>query len=164
MLGWRVLLALVPALGSLWLACAAPPPAAAEYPQAPRKVTTAPVPAATERCGLVRRAARTWVGFAEGMSADEMLPAGQAAGEVVQALDAAFCGLRRGERPAALLGERERLRSAAADGGRFEVTAVLWQDAEMTRAEVELHARSTRWSASVVRAEERWDIAALTLR
>jgi hypothetical protein len=51
------------------------------------------------------------------------------------------------------------LRASAANGGRFEVTKVVWQDAALTRAEVELHAHSASWRASVVLEEERWQIA-----
>jgi hypothetical protein len=146
------------AVWSLSLGCAAPPTPTAEHARPAPSVANAGVPVA-ERCGMVRRAERTWVGFAEGMTPDDMMPAGLAAGEVVHALDAALCGLRRGAEPAALRAQSERLRTSAADGGGFEVTQVLWQDAALTRAEVELHARSASWLASVVRDEERWRIS-----
>lgn len=151
------------ALWPLWLACAAPPQPAAQFADPRPKPSVAPAPAA-ERCGLVRRAERTWVGFAEGMTPDDMYPAGMAAGEVVHALDAAICGLRRGERPAALRAQSERLKSSVTDGGKFEVTSVLWQDAALTRAQVELHAQSAAWLAMLERREERWQITAFSSR
>ncbi|HKP64882.1 MAG TPA: hypothetical protein VJV78_49455 [Polyangiales bacterium] len=98
------------------------------------------------------------------MTPDDMLPAGMAAGEVVHALDAAICGLRRGERPAALRAQSERLQSSVARGGKLEVTQVLWQDAELTRAQVELHAESLSWLAMLERREERWQITAFSSR
>jgi hypothetical protein len=146
------------AVWPLWLACAAPPPPAAVHAQARPRGAGAPLPQ-PQRCGLVRRAERTWVGFAKGMTPDDMVPAGQAAGEIIFVLDAAICALGRGAQPAALREQSDRLRASAADGGKFEVTKVLWQDVALTRAEVELHAQSASWRASVVLEEERWQIA-----
>lgn len=143
------------AVWPLWLACAAPPAPAAEHAQKPPQAA-APRPA---RCGLVRRAERTWVGFADGMTPDDMFPAGMATSEIVHALDAAICALQRGEKAPALRAESTRLRDCAANGGRFEITKVLWQDVALTHAHVELHAGSSSWMANVVRREEQWRIA-----
>jgi hypothetical protein len=138
--------------------CSQPPPPAAAYPFAAPPTAAEPRPAAEpeERCGLVRRAKSTWVGFGPGMTLDDMLPAGHAAAAVVRALDVAVCGLlQRGQSVAVLQPHGPQLKAQAADGGGFEVTRVIWQDAELLRASVELrslHERgSSAWLANVVR-------------
>ncbi|HKU37798.1 MAG TPA: hypothetical protein VJR89_06620 [Polyangiales bacterium] len=160
MLGLRSLLPAV-ALFSTVTSCAAPPAPAAEHAPPPTAAAPRDVPAA-QRCGLVRRAQRTWVGFAEGMTLEDMVPAGQAAGEVVRALDATLCAYSRGEQPAALRNQRAGLQNSTARGAKLEVTKVLWQDTELTRAQVEVHAQAPAdgsWLASVVWIEQRgWQI------
>lgn len=138
--------------------CSQPPPPAASYPLAapPAPVRPRPAVASEPRCGLVRRASRTWVGFGPNMTLDDMVPAGYAAAEVVRALDAAVCGLlQRGQSIAVLQPHGPQLKAQAANGGGFEVTRVLWEDAELMHASVELrglreHADSA-WLANVVR-------------
>jgi hypothetical protein len=141
--------------------CSQPPPPAASYPLAAPPAPAEPRPAGStpERCGLVRRARSTWVGFGPGMTMDDMMPAGYAAAEVVRALDAAVCGLlQRGQPIAVLQPHGPQLKLQAADGGGFEVTRVMWQDAELVRASVELRSlreRSTQvWLANVARRAE----------
>ncbi len=112
------------------------------------------------------RAPRTWVGFAEGMSLNDMVPAAHAAAAVVRALDAALCDLiERGMGVPVLVLHGAQLRAYAADGGAYEVTKVLWQDDALTRADVELQRRTVpapapapAWRASVVRQGGAWSV------
>jgi hypothetical protein len=167
----------MPKLPAVWLAylsglavtlasCAEPPPPAAEYPLAapPTAAQAQPAVAAEDRCGLVKRAKHTWVEFGPGMTLDDMVPAGVAAAAVVRALDVAVCALlQRGQPVPMLQGHGAQLKAQAADCGGFEVTKVLWQDAELSHARVELRGlggtASSAWLASLVKRDEAWRVA-----
>ncbi len=147
------------------IGCSQPPPPAAAYPFAAPPAVAEPRPAvaAEQRCGLVKRARSTWVGFGPGMTIDDMVPAGYAAAAVVRTLDSAVCGLlHRGQSIAVLEPHSPQLELQAADGGGFEVTRVLWQDAELMRASVELRSSRERsnqtWLANVARRGEAFRI------
>jgi hypothetical protein len=149
-------------------ACAEPPPPAAEYPLAAPPVGPGgapPILPTEANCGLVKRAKRTWVGFGPGMTLDDMVPAGVAAGAIVRALDAAVCAVvQRGQSVALLQRHGPQLKAQAADGGGFEVTQVLWQDAELTHARVELRglrgSASFGWLARLARQDAIWKLEA----
>lgn len=147
----RFLLAWLSVLAVATANCAEPPPPAAEYPLAAPPVGPGggpPMLPTEENCGLVKRAKSTWVGFGPGMTLDDMVPAGVAAGAIVRALDAAVCAVvQRGKQVAVLQRHGSQLKASAADGGGFEVTRVMWQDAELSHARVEL--RGLRGSAGI---------------
>lgn len=98
------------------------------------------------------------------MTPDDLEPAGQAAGEVVHALDEAVCGLARGAKPAARQDARAELLRTATRGEKLVVTEVLWQDAKLTHAQLELHADTAaggKWRARMSRSEGgAWQVAA----
>jgi hypothetical protein len=142
-------------------ACSNPPPPAAVHP-VPSVSAATPTPALA-RCGLVRRAERTWVGFAEGMSLADMVPVAQASAAVVRSLDAAVCSYVEGDREQLELRPyRRELAVLAAQGGNLEVTQVLWQDPSLAVARVELEAREpaarSQYVARVVRNATEWKL------
>lgn len=153
-------------LASSPTACAVPPPPAAEHPLAAPPVGpgASPPPLLTAaNCGLVRRANRTWVEFGPGMTIDDMVPAGMAAGAVVRALDAAVCALvQRGRSVSVLQRHGSQLKAQAADCGGFEVTRVLWQDAELAHARATLRGlrspASLSWLATLAREDTAWKV------
>jgi hypothetical protein len=161
-----VFLAYLSGLAGTLGGCSEPPPPAAEYPLAapPAGTQRPPVVGAENRCGLVKRAKRTWVEFGPGMTPDDMVPAGFAAGAVVRALDIAVCALlQRGQPVPVLQRYSAQLKAQAADCGGFEVTKVLWQDGVLAHAHVELHglagAVDSGWLASLVKQKEAWRVA-----
>lgn len=160
-----VFLVILSCLAGALASCAEPPPPAAEYPLAPPPTGAESQPAvgAEDCCGLVKRAKRTWVEFGPGMTLDDMVPAGFAAAAVVRALDAAVCALlQRGQQVPVLQRHGTQLKAQAADGGGFEVAKVLWQNAGLSQARVELHglggSASSRWLASVIKQDEAWRV------
>ena len=146
----------IPALSARPLLGEPPPSAAGSEPAARRP--------ADPRCGVLRHAKRTWVEFAPGMTPDDMLPAGTAAQEVMRIFSAEVCAALRGEPDRLLSPQRARFNELAAQGGGLEITQVLWQDLEMSRAVVELHGWAKDvdvvWRATLQRTGERWKVAA----
>jgi len=121
----------------------------------------------SQRCGAVRRAKRTWVGFAEGMTPGDMLPAAQATAAVVRALDGVFCSLLvHRERVPELAPERRSISEAAAGGASFDVTHVTMNDLATTRVTVLIRtAGGSRppafWQAELALRESGWQLTSI---
>jgi hypothetical protein len=135
--------------------------ALAERP--PTAAAAAPEP----RCGLVKRAHRTWVGFGPGLGPSDLIVSARAAAAAVRALDSAFCAaFVRGESVSSFSGEHAGLKDALGRGG-FEVSRVLLSGASMTHARLRLHASDAleprpEWSATLSRAGEHWHVSTLS--
>jgi hypothetical protein len=146
-------------------------PHAVEAPASVSVVRPVPIDSehSSQHCGAVRRAKRTWVGFAEGMTPDDMLPAAQATAAVVRALDEVFCSLLvHRERVPELVPERRSISDAAASGARFDVTHVTMADLATTRVTVRIRtAGGSRapafWQAELALRESGWQLTSIAV-
>jgi hypothetical protein len=103
------------------------------------------------------------------MSLADMVPVAQASAAVVRSLDAAVCGYVEGDREQLeLRAYRRELAVLAAQGGSLEVTQVLWQDATLNVARVELEAREpaarSQYVARLVRNVDEWKLERFAAR
>lgn len=97
------------------------------------------------RCRIVSRAARTWVGFDEGLSIKDVEMLARASSVIIKTLDLQVCALRSGTADnAALRGERTPLLKVMRSKGSFEVTSI------------EMHKRGTLGAKVLVRAVDRY--------
>jgi len=118
---------------------------------------------AQRRCGLVRRAARTWVGYETSLPLEDMLQAANAAAALVHVLDHAVCAQLAGRgRVWQLRAHAARLEAAVVDTGGLEVTHVVFRDSTLAVARAELHGRGEtthgHWSVRMLRGETGWNI------
>lgn len=155
---------------SLWLlaeAVRALTGAALAQPLGSEAPGTAAVEPAVARCGLVKRAVRTWVEFGPGLGPDDLVTSAHSAAAAVHALDAAFCAaFVHGERVPSLDAQRADLQESLRRG-RFEVSRVLLSGATVTQAQLWMHAAResasrTEWSVALSRVGERWDVSSLS--
>jgi hypothetical protein len=144
------------------------PPSAAVSSGTPR---TAPV---LQRCGLVHRAARTWVGLGDALTLNDIDGAADAAKAVVHALDEALCALlvqpaggarRAADRP--LVAAHRPLLAAIQAGASLEVTKILLDGANFSVATAELETTPDtllggRWQAHLQTRDQRWHLTAFS--
>jgi hypothetical protein len=153
------------AFGLLTQTCVAPasslppPTAALEIP--------APTPAPVQRCGLVHRAPRTFVGLGEGLSLDDMSAAAQAAQAVVHALDEALCALllehvdHETDQSANARAHYQPLTTAIEAGARLEITEIMLAGANIASATAALNLTGTThdtWQANLTSSERGWHL------
>jgi hypothetical protein len=143
------------------------PPSAAATAGIPR---TAPTP---QRCQLVHRAARTWVGLGDELSLDDVEGAADAVQAVVYALDEALCALlMQPTDPAGQTTEHQPLTAAhrslvaaIAAGAGLEITQILLDGANFSVATADLRTTpltfaGSSWRARLQARDQRWHLIA----